>query len=278
MRIMRQVAGGFTFLFMALAASIAAAQGADRGKARAFLEITGFDVAIESLQQGAMAGPGLAGDAPGEFGTDWVRLAQQIFDPEDMVERALDMMQAVIPEELVDHGAAFYASELGQRLVVVENQAHMAPDEEKYAEAERVLTELVDTQSPRIALYQSMTDAIGGVESSVRSSIELQVRYLMAAMAAGAVEMDVSEQDLRGMLATQAPELRKNVQVFALLNSAYAYRDMSDADVADYVAALEDPRMQQVYEILNAIQFEIMAERYERLAAAVAELHPQQDI
>ena len=124
----------------------------------------------------------------------------------------------------------------------------------------------------------AMMEAIGGVESSVRSAIELQVRYFLAAMAAGAIDDEISEEDLRGMFASQAGEMRENVRLYSVLNSAYAYRDVTDQDMTDYVAALEHPKMRQVYEILNAIQFEIMAERYERLAAALADLHPQQDI
>ncbi len=263
--------------FILLAASVTA-QAAERAKLRAFLEITGFDVAIESLQQGAMAGPGLAGDAPNDFGSEWVRLAEEIFAPDEMIERALDMMEAVMPDDLVDHGADFYASDLGQYLVEIENEAHMTSDEVKYAEAEVILEALVAENSPRIDLFRDMGDAVGGIEQSVRSAIEIQARYLLAAMAAGSLDLEMSEADLRGLLNEQADEIRQNVQVYSILGSAYAYRDVSDDALTAYVDALEHPKMQQVYEVLNAIQFEVMAERYERLAAALAGLAPQQDI
>ncbi|MCP5037933.1 MAG: DUF2059 domain-containing protein [Rhodobacteraceae bacterium] len=270
----RSVAMAGLVLLVTSVASFAA----DRAKLRAFLEITGFDVAIESLQQGAMAGPGLAGDAPNDFGSEWVRLAEEVFAPDEMIERTLDMMEAVMPEDLVDHGAAFYASDLGQHLVEIENEAHMTPDEVKYGAAEDIVTALVEEDSPRLDLYRDMGDAIGGVDQSVRSVIEIQLRYFLAAMAAGSIDFEMSEEDLRGMLEEQAEEIRQNVQVYAVLGSAYAYRDLSDEDLVLYVEALENPKMQAVYEVLNAIQFEVMAERYERLAAALADLAPQQDI
>lgn len=263
------------FSLMVLTAPAAAA---DRAKLRAFLEITGFDVAIESLQQGAMAGPGMAGSDPSDFGSEWVRLAEKIFSPEEMIDRALDMMAAVMPDDLVDHGADFYASDLGQRLVAVENASHLTPEAEKYGEAERLLAEYQRTGSPRIAWYEAMTVAIGGIDSTVRALIEVQVRYLMAAMAAGSAGIEMSEADLRGLFQAQAPAIREDVRHYSLLSSIYAYRDISDADIAAYVAALEHPKMRQVYEVLNAIQFEVMAERYEELAAALAGLSPQQDI
>ncbi len=266
-----------TLLALVLMTSTAAS-ATERAKLRAFLEITGFDVAIESLQQGAKAGPGLAGEAPDQFGSEWVRLATEIFDPDEMVNRALDMMEAIMPEDLVDHGAAFYASDLGQRLVAVENESQLVDDDIKYPEAEAIVTALVDDNSPRLQMFRDMSDAIGGIDNSVRSVIEIQVRYFMAAMAAGSIEGDLSEEDLRGMLASQADDIRQNVELYSMLGSAYTYRDLSDEDLAEYVNALQDPKMRQVYEILNAIQFEVMAERYERLAAALAGLAPQQDI
>ncbi|MEM6660265.1 MAG: hypothetical protein AAF625_19425, partial [Pseudomonadota bacterium] len=72
--------------------------------------------------------------------------------------------------------------------------------------------------------------------------------------------------------------MRQSMQLSALAGAAYTYQDFSDADVDAYVAALEQPLMQEVYELLNAIQYEIMAMRFEILAARMAELHPAQDI
>ena len=275
----------FTATFRLLAVTLAllfsaslAAQSANRDVLRAFLEVTGFDKAIEGLQEGAVAGPGLAGDAPNAFGKDWVRLAKEIFDKPAMIEQALDMMEVVLPDRLVNHGAAFYASDLGQRLVAAENAAIAVPDEEKYGAAERIVTELLQNDPGRVDLYREMTTAIGGVEQTVRSAIEIQVRYLMAAMAAGSSDLEMSEEDLRAMLQEQADEIRQNVVLYGILGSAYTYRDFSDDDMRAYLDALKAPEMQQVYEVLNAIQFEIMANRYEKLAAALAGLAPQQDI
>ena len=36
--------------------------------------------------------------------------------------------------------------------------------------------------------------------------------------------------------------------------------------------------MQRVYELMNAIQYEIMANRFEVLAARMAEMHPGQEL
>ena len=255
-----------------------AAQAADREASRVFLEVTGFDVAITSMQQGAMDGPGIAGDAPDAFGRQWTGLAEQVFDPDLMLGRALDMMEAVMPDDLLAQGQAFYATELGKRIVAAENASHLTPDAERHAEGEAIVAELSASDPARLDDFRAMSDAIGGVESSVRAVLEIQYRYLMAAISAGSVDLTYGPEELRALLEEQAPELRQNIEVYSLLGSAYAYRDFSDDEVSSYRAALEDDAMRQVYEILNAIQYEIMAERYEVLAGKLAGLAPQQEI
>jgi hypothetical protein len=274
------ILGGLAALVAAVVAVAApvAAVAADRAQLRDFLEVTGFDVAITSMQQGAMAGPGLAGDAPDAFGQQWVRLAEQVFDPDLMLDRALDMMAAVMPDALVEHGMDFYASDLGVRLVAAENASHVTPDAERYAIGEDLVAAMIEDNPGRVEDLRAMTNAIGGVDASVRAVIEIQLRYLMAAAAAQSGEANFSESELRALLAEQAPRVRENIEVYSLIGSAYVYRDFSDDDVAAYLAALEHPMMQQVYEVLNAVQYEVMAERYEALAARLTELTPQQDI
>jgi len=255
-----------------------AAQAASRDDFRTFLEVTGFDVAITSMQQGAMEGPGIAGDAPGDFGTQWVRLAEKVFDPGLMLERALDMMQAVMPDDLVTKGQAFYATDLGQRIVAAENASHVTSDTQRHTEGQAIVDKLAVDNPARLDDYRAMSAAIGGIDSSVKAVLEIQYRYLMAASAAGALDLAYSGDELRAVLEEQVPELEQNIQLYSLLGSAYAYRDLTDEEVKAYRAALEDPDMRQVYEILNAIQYEIMAERYEALATELANLAPQQDI
>jgi hypothetical protein len=80
------------------------------------------------------------------------------------------------------------------------------------------------------------------------------------------------------MMKRNETAMRQSLQLSALAGAAYTYQDFSDSDVDAYVEALEQPLMQEVYELLNAIQYEIMAMKFEILAARMADLHPAQDI
>ena len=276
----RSWAGALALILAAvwILGAVSAARAAERDVYRAFLETTGFDVAIIALQQEAMSGPGMSGQEADDFGSQYVALAEEVFDPELMLERAIDMMAAVMPDALVAHGAGFYASDLGQRLVEVENASHMANAEERRASGEAIVTDLGENNPERLEDYQAMMDAIGGVEASVRAILEVQIRYLLAAMAAGTIDLVFSEAELRAIMADQASAMKNEIAVNAILGAAYTYRDVSDDDIRAYRAALEEPMMRQVYEALNAIQYQVMAERYEALAGKLAGLSPQMEL
>ena len=48
--------------------------------------------------------------------------------------------------------------------------------------------------------------------------------------------------------------------------------------MATYAEALEHPKMQQVYALMNAVQYEIMANRFEEVAARLSSMQPSQDL
>lgn len=272
----RPVLGLMLLCFM-LAAPVA--QAGDRSRIKAFLEVTGFDVALDSIALSASAAPAMLGMPEGQFGSDWTRLTEEVFASDIMRGLAVDILVETLDDETLNHGAAFYASELGQRLIVVENESHMMEDDAaKKAEGEALIAQMVEDGAPRLDLLQRMTRAIAAADTSVRAVQEIQLRFLLAASAAGVIELRMDATELRAFMKSQEPQMRMSILQGAITNAAYTYRSISDADVKAYVIALEDPTMGKVYELLNAVQYEVMANRFEELALRMADLHPAQDI
>lgn len=255
------------------------ASAAERARIEAFLNITGFDVALDSIALASEGAPQMLGLEPGDFGADWTRLTQEVFDTKVMRGLALDILEQTLTDKALGHAAAFYATDLGQRLVVAENASHLnGDDDDKQQVGTKLIAGLVAKGSPRLELFKRMTRAIDASESGLRAVQEIQMRFLLAASAAGVIDLKMDADELRAFLKWQEGALRRSIQKSALAGSAYTYRNFSDADVETYVEALEEPEMVLVYELLNAVQYEIMANRFEVLAARMADLHPGQDI
>ncbi len=265
--------------FTALSLFSASLSAAERDRIEAFLTTTGFDVALESIAFASASAPEMLGIDPEGFGSDWSRLTNEVFDTGEMHETAVQILEQTLSDDALTHAVEFYASDLGQRLVVAENASHMNEDDEaKQLEGQAIVADLIKEGSMRVEDLKRMNRAIDSSGTSLRALQEIQLRFLLAASASGVIELNLDGDQLREMMKRNEPGMRQALQLSALAGAAYTYQDFSDEEVIAYADALEQPLMQEVYELLNAIQYEIMAMRFEVLAARMAELHPAQDI
>jgi len=265
--------------FCALLLASSALRASNTERLEAFLEVTGFDVALESIKLSADSAPAMVGLDAGDFGAQWQSLVDEVVIPEDMHTYAVDMLSQTLEPELLDHAVEFYASDLGQRLVQAENASHMVENEAlKRESGEAIVAGMVRFGAPRLEELKRLNAATGSTDASIHAIHEIQVRFLMAAAASGVIELQLDEEDLRESLARQEGDLRRRIQANGLTSSAYTYQAFSDAEVTAYADALEDPRMQKVYALMNAVQFQIMADLFETLALRMQELRPSQEL
>ena len=274
-----RIAFWFLAPFLALVLVPLELSAANRDRIEAFLTTTGFDVALESIALSSRSAPQMLGVDPEGFGSDWTRLTDEVFEVGAMHDTAVSILEQTLSDEALAHAVEFYASDLGQRLVVAENASHMQEDDDvKQLAGQRIISDLIKNGSKRVESFKRMNTAIDSTGTALRALQEIQVRFLLAASASGVIELQLDGDELRELMKQNEPAMRQSLQLSNLAGAAYTYQDFSDADVDTYVDALEQPLMQEVYELLNAIQYEIMAMRFEVLAARMAELHPAQDI
>jgi hypothetical protein len=266
-------------LALTLTLTATVAQAADRARLETFLEVTGFDVALDSIRLSASSAPAMLGLEANDFGAQWTVMADDVFDTAKMHDMALDILGETLEDDLLDHAIAFYDTDLGRRLVVAENGSHMDDDSETKSEAgQAIVAGLERIGSPRLEALKRMNAASDSAGTAVRAIQEVQVRFLVAAAAAGVIDLKMEEPDLREALRTDEDALRQSISENALSGAAYTYQAFSDAEVLEYAKALEDPDMRKVYDLMNAVQYEIMANRYEALAARMRNLQPSQEL
>lgn len=266
--------GIFVFLFQS-----ASAHAADRSRIETFLKVTGFDVALDSIALSAESAPGIIGLDVKDFGPAWRQISKDVFALDDMRDQALDYLESALSEDALEHAEEFYATELGQRLVKAENAAHLVEDDEtKFIAGERIISDLVKTGDARIEILKRMGRAVNVGDTAVTAIQEVQFRFVMAATAVGMIELQLEPEALKELMAQQERDIRLNIEANNLTSSAYAYQGFSNGELEAYSDALETPQMQEVYRLLNAVQFEITASRYETLAYRLAKIGVGEDI
>jgi len=278
-RVLRTTQAVLTAFVICLAfASATPSRAADQDKLRAFLNVTGFDVALESIRLSADSAPQMLGVEADDFGSEWKRLVSDVFDTDVMHDMALDLLGQTLSDAALSHAAIFYASDLGMRLVEKENHSHLDDSETKRVLGEQIVAQLQRDDDTRLAILRRLNAASGGEDQYIRAIQEVQVRFLMAASGAGVIDLTMDEKGLRGFLATQEPEMRASIKASALTTAASTYRDFTDAELVEYAQALEHPTMQEVYALMNAVQFEIMANRFEAVAARLSAMQPSEEL
>ena len=266
------------FNFLLIISAVVPSSAADRNAIETFMKVTGFDVSLESMRVSASDAPAMLGLDAADFGLSWKRIADELFEPESLKNDAVGILQQALSENVLVHASEFYASELGIRLVKAENLSHFEDSDQKKIDGELILAELVDRSSPQPQYFREMADSIGALESGIRSFREVQVRFIMAAMGAGLIDRQIDEADLRSMLAQQDAEIKTNMLQSLIIANSYTYRNFTDLEIAQYRDALATDEMKEVYELMNAIHFALMADRYEQMALKMVKLHPLQEL
>jgi hypothetical protein len=274
MMAMRKILVAISLLFL----MVMPAKAADRTKIAQFMAVTGFDVALESMRLSARDAPTMLGLDADDFGLSWSRLADRIFEPEALKNDALEILDNALTDDVLAHATHFYGSKLGQRLVTAENESHGLEFEDREAEGARLAQALSARGSPQPQYYLDMAESIGYVGATIKAYREVQVRFLMAASLAGLIDQRFDEVDLRAMLAQQDDEVRRAMAENLIVANAFTYRDFTDSEIEIYRDALAMPQMMEVYELMNAIHFTIMADRFERMALEMVNLTPTQEL
>lgn len=266
----------------ALAAMPARLHAADRADVDRFLRVTGFDIALESIALGAENAPEMLGQDPGDFGIIWQRMVEDVMRPDEIVDLAADLLERTLDQSLLDHALDFYGSELGQKVVEIENAAHQEADDGAKAEAgQAIVAALVRAGTEgrdRLEYFRRMNAAVDSEGLALKATVEIQIRFLMAAAAHGVIALQMDEADMRELFRQQEAKNRAALMASAMANAAYTYQALGDDELGLYTQALETPRMQELYNLMNAIHFEITATKFEELAERMASLRPSQDL
>ena len=254
------------------------AQSASRADIQEFLEVTGFDVALESIAVGAEDAPIILGLENDAFGITWSNLVREVFVVDDMKEQALEILEATLDQKLLDHAVEFYGSDLGQRLVAAENLSHMDDDELKQIAGAQLIEFYATQEDPRPAYYARMNTAIDPENLGLRAIQTIQVRFIVAASRAGVIRQDIDEGALWAQIESNQDEVIAAMDASGIAGAAYTYQDFSPEDVLIYTEALEHPDMQLVYQLMNAVHYQVMGDRFEVLATRLGGLQPSEDL
>ena len=264
-------------LAVILACSVACAGGTASTRTnpgdpvREFFELSGLEQQVSGIQPIIEEGIRQRGDVSPEFDAVYLSATREIFSAEVLRAKTLAALREQSEESrdapLLKATLAWLRSDLGRRLVRAEEAASSA-DGLREMQAWAARLEAVPPLPHRVALIQRMDAITGMTERMVDQQLSMSIAMAVVFNAASTDPVPFTE--LVALFPEQRDGLIQPMQSLVVVTSLYAYRDVSDAELVDYLRFLESDAGVWYSEVgLSAIG-RVLTERSAALAQRLA--------
>lgn len=244
-----------TLFLVAIFLSATPGFATEKEKVKALLSQVGVDAVAARLGQTLLdsleSQPGPTADFQ-----DQVRiLVARHFDGDAIFADLVDNMSAALSDDEVDALSTLYEQDIARRAtaleVASETDTEKSP-EETQAEGARLLAEARAAGAPRPDQCKEALESLDAVDNA--TAVTLNVSYAMiSAMIGGGAQpgVSMSEAEILALVKQQEPAIRAGAETALMNDCAYTYRSFSDADMAAYVAFLDQPPVRKLYSAMN---------------------------
>ncbi|NNE52508.1 MAG: hypothetical protein HKN30_08905 [Sulfitobacter sp.] len=171
----------------------------------------------------------------GQGGPGWQQQVAAIYDPNRMAERVRTELASALQGEMREVVIDFYSTDLGGRIVELENSARRAignPDVE--AAARDRYAALAGTDDPRLARVTAYIEAGDMITRNVTSAMNANLLFMRGLAEGDAVTM--SEEDMLADVQGDMEETTADTTAWLFAYLLLAYHPLSDDDLDTYIA------------------------------------------
>ncbi|MFN5999426.1 MAG: DUF2059 domain-containing protein [Paracoccaceae bacterium] len=206
-----------------------------------------FDVLRE---EGLAYGDTLEADMfPSGGGAEWRQAVSDIYDVTGLRDRFDAAMKEALGDDPADltEIAAFFGSDLGQRVVGLEIEARRVFLDPAGEEAAQVAADDAAASSdPKVALIRRMIEASDLVEMNVAGSMTGNLAFMTGMAGTGAYGRDMPQEQILSDIWAQEDRVRADTSTWLYAYLGLAYASLSEAELETYVAFWESPAGKQL--------------------------------
>ena len=218
---------------------------------------------------------------PGQGGAAWQTIVAQIYDLEKLqalFDVALEKSLTENTETTADI-AAFFGSDLGQRVISLEIEARRTLlDDVAEAAAAKAWGQLQDDKSPRVGQIDRFAKLNDLIESNVMGAMNANLAFYRGMADAGAFNAQMTEEQMLADVWGQEPDLRKETVDWLFPFLALAYQPLSDDDLDAYIVFSESNAGKQANAAIFAAFDAVFLKISNQLGHAAARIMAGQNI
>ena len=170
---------------------------------------------------------------PGRGG--WDAIASSIYDTDRMSAKFRTKFDASLATSDIEPLLAFFASDLGKRIIGLELSAREALlDEDVEEAAQEAFAALSDENPERAALLEEFVSTNDLIELNVMGALNASLAFYTGLTDGGGFEM--SEDEMLREVWSQEPDVRADTEIWLYSYAAMAYQPLPDDDLEAYTA------------------------------------------
>jgi len=171
----------------------------------------------------------------GQGGAAFQQQLGALYDAQRMVETVRRALEETLESDAVEEVIGFYATDLGQKIVTLENSARQAIQEDDVEQAARSSYAARDgTDDPRIAQLEALVAAGDLVNRNVTSAMNANYQFMRGLAEGGALGM--TDEEILSDVTTEMEEITEDTEGWMYGYFLMAYHPLSDAELDLYLA------------------------------------------
>lgn len=179
----------------------------------------------------------------GQGGAGWQAMVATIYDPVTLRQRFDARFEAALAgSDQVEAIAAFFGSDLGQRVLTLEIEARRALLDGAVEEAAKLAYGEMEAEGdPRAAALRAFVDANDLIESNVMGALNANLAFYQGMAEVGSFADAMPEDQMLAEVWAQEPDIRAETLDWLFPYLALAYKPLGDADLKAYQEFSESP-------------------------------------
>ncbi|SDG04445.1 DUF2059 domain-containing protein [Sulfitobacter delicatus] len=200
----------------------------------------------------------------GQGGPGWQMQVDTIYDSERMVEMVRQAMEERLESADLEAAIGFYSSDLGGRVIELENAARAAISDAEVEDAARArFAEIEGSDDPRLAQITRLVDAADMIDRNVTTALNSNFQFLRGLLDGGA--LSDSEEDLLADVGTDVDAVTEDTTAWVYAYMLLAYHPLEEAELARYADFAET----EAGRALNQALFDGFGRAYEDISYAL---------
>jgi|GEM_PF-2871165 len=255
------------------------AHASSRDASAELLRLLGYDVYVQGVSEALRdTDNAISGDGSG-LSVAWDLAASETFPPEKMLSEIVAAIDGTIDAAHIAEATSFLTSDLGRRVTQLEMEAQKPGQSGRVdQEGAALLAALIASDDDRLEAYTRMIEALGAIDAGVASAMNLNYAIYAGMSQSGLLPYHLSEAELLELVASQRDMMRADIQDQMYMTFAFTYRDLSDQDLAQYMAFLTSKSGRAVYSAINLATDDVMGRRAHLFGARLMQLQGVQEL